>query len=350
MPLAIRPANPADTDPIAALLVSDAEARQRADPGLWRPRPDAAAMAARAIAEAIVAENPSFRQKWLVAESDGRIVGASHSIRLPVPPIYAGAFGPPGLIMDDSTLAADAPDDTAPRLLKAAEDDLVADGAGILLASALPDSPWPRVHAEAGYRPLTLYLARSGLTCGDPGHGIRKASAEDVPAIVVLSAANRQVLFEIDPFWMPHADADQRFGAWMERSLGLTDRDMFVGDGGTGPEGYAISQPATPLHFPPLFDIAGIGVIDDWYHRDFAELHPHGPEAGAAAGLLSAAEAALAARGRDTVLVVCPADWMSKKALLEETGHRTALVWQIRQPWPRSGALICQGTGGSITS
>ena len=58
----------------------------------------------------------------------------------------------------------------------------------------------------------------------------------------------------------------------MRRSLALADRDMLV----MGPEGAlsgcAIAQPASRLHFPPAHDIRGTGVIDDYYHRELADV------------------------------------------------------------------------------
>ncbi|NNE87871.1 MAG: hypothetical protein HKN27_07320 [Silicimonas sp.] len=114
-----------------------------------------------------------------------------------------------------------------------------------------------------------------------------------------MSAENRDILYDLNAFWKPHDEADARFENWMKRSLSLTDRDMFVSDDTV--DGYVISQPATPLHIPPAHD------------------------------LLSAADSALKVRWREACIVVCPAAWTSKIALLEGAGYATAIVWYIKR-------------------
>jgi hypothetical protein len=110
----------------------------------------------------------------------------------------------------------------------------------------------------------------------------------------------------------------------------MADRDMLVTGGPGGLSGHAIAQPASRLHFPPAHDIAATGVIDDWFHADFADPVALRDAGGGAAGLLRAAEAAFARRGVRAALVVCPAAWASKRAVLEGAGYRTAMVWMIR--------------------
>ncbi|MHC0055783.1 GNAT family N-acetyltransferase [Actibacterium sp. D379-3] len=331
MTLTIRPAELADLDQVANLLVADAEDRHAADPGLWKLDRAARDKTFSTIKTAMEAENAPFQQQWLVAEAGGRLVGVTHSILLPVPPIYAGEFGPPGLIMEDCFIAPDAPARTRHDLLKAAEADLIGAGAVILLASSVDGGAWEAEYSEQGYDPLTMYFAKIGLTRQTTFAHVRQATVDDVPGIVTASAIHRRVLDELHHlFWKPHDDADTRFEAWMKRSLTLEDRDMFVSDEDGAIRGYAISQPATPLHFPTPHDISGVGVIDDFFHDALEAtqtLDTPGPKAEA---LFAAAEAARSRRGDHSVLVVCPASWRSKINMLEHLGYHNAITWHIK--------------------
>ncbi|WP_333828216.1 hypothetical protein [Pararhodobacter sp.] len=332
MTISIRPARLSDLDALCGLLLADARERQAKDSALWRLADDPREKIRAVVKAAMENENPPFRQQWLIAQAGGAIVGVAHSILLPVPPIYAGESGPPGLIMEDCFVAPGAPGETRAALLDAAEADLVKAGARILLASSQVGGAWETAYAARGYEPLTLYFARTGLSPENTPTDVRKATADDVPAIVASSAVNRQVLFALHRFWKPHADAYSRFGAWMTRSLTLSDRDMFVPGAGDTPKSYAISQPATPLHFPAPHDISRIGVIDDFYHDAFADPERLSADASDAAALFAAAEAARARRGNDAVLVVCPAAWQSKIDLLKSAGYSNAITWFIRMP------------------
>jgi hypothetical protein len=155
---------------------------------------------------------------------------------------------------------------------------------------------------------------------------VRAAGADDVPGIVKLSAEHRKTLARVNPrFWHIHPEADTRFDAWMRRSLTLTDRDMLVAVAAGEVQGYIIAQPVAPLLVPAAHEIAGIGVIDDFYDVDFADVGSGGRN------LLSAAESAFARRAVDSALVVCPAAWSSKVALLERMGYRAAKLWMLKR-------------------
>ncbi|TDT77906.1 hypothetical protein BDE40_1207 [Litoreibacter halocynthiae] len=330
MPVKIRPAELADIDAMGELLVQDGKQRQATDPILWTLAPVALEKVTSTIKAAMENTSPPFRQQWLLAEDGDTVVGLTHTILLPVPPIYAGEFGPPGLIMEDCFVTDGAPADTAKALLEAAEADLVEAGAIILLGSSASGGAWERLYRAADYTPLTLYFAKTGLTDAPASEDVREAVADDVEAIVASSAVNRQVLYDLNDFWKPHPDADARFGAWMARSLTLADRDMFVSEAEGDFEGYVISQPASALHFPSAHDVTGIGFIDDYFHTDYENpdsLEEDGP---AAAALLHAAEAALKARGNRAALIVCPAAWSSKISLLQNLGYETAITWFIK--------------------
>ena len=331
MPSNIRLASPQDIPHLVDLLLADANQRRLVNMQLWKIADDAPAQIETALRNALTAENQPFRQFWHVACSGERITGVVHSMMLPVPPIYAGSDGEPGLVLPDSYVANDAPTGTAEDLLSAAEAALRAAGARILLSSYVTGAVWRDAFAHSGHAPLTLYLSRSGLTKPQPPAEIRPAAYDDIAGIVRQSAQNRRVLFAIDPFWEPHADADARFSAWMTRSLTLPDRDMLVTGPPGNPDGYIIAQPASRLHFPAAHDIDAVGVIDDYYHPDFDDIAQYSKDAEQAKRLLNAAEAAFAKRGVDTAFVVCPAGWTSKVDMLTTAGYETAMVWGIKR-------------------
>ena len=331
MSISIRIADPADQIAMVDLLLQDAQERHALDAMLWALKGNARDSIMSALKCAMEAENPPFRQQWLVAEVGGEIVGLTHSILLPVPPIYAGENGAPGLIMEDCFVVDGAPVGTAEALLATAEQDLRDAGAKVLLGSSVSGGAWGKIFSAQDYAPLTLYLAKSGLAQRKALGSARAAADEDVPTIVALSAEHRRILNEIDIFWKPHVEADVRFGNWMARSLTLSDRDMFVSGAEGVVAGYSISQPATPLHFPAAHEISATGVIDDFYHVAFGDLEVLSDADGSALDVLTAADSALAARGRGACIVVCPAGWTSKIALLESSGYETAITWYIKQ-------------------
>ncbi len=327
----IRPAIPDDMPRLVELLMLDAQERHAEDAILWKMADDAPTQIEKALTFALTADGQPFQQFWHVADDGGQITGVIHAMLLPVPPIYAGSLGEPGLILPDSFVAADAPSGTLEGLLAAAEDALHEAGARIKLASFVTGEVWRTAFEASGYEPLTLYMSRSDL--GDQGMpaGVRQATEEDVPGIVSLSAENRQVLFEIDAFWEIHPEADPRFSAWMTRSLTLQDRDMMVLGPSEDLQGYIIAQPASRLHFPPSHDITGTGVIDDYYHPELANPAALDQGGEGASGMLHAAEVAFANRGIGAAYVVCPAGWASKIELLESAGYETAMVWSIKR-------------------
>ncbi|QJF51952.1 hypothetical protein [Roseobacter ponti] len=330
----IRPATPADIPRMTDLLMLDAAERQAVDPVLWKIARDAPQQIKTALTGALSDAQQPFRQIWQVAESGDRITGVAHSMLLPVPPVYVGAKGDPGLILPDCFVAPGASEETAAALVDAAEKALQEAGAEIILASFVPAGGWRDVFEGAGYDPLTLYLSSTGLTDTEMPPGVRSATPADVPGIVSRSAENRQVLSEIDPFWEVHPEADTRFSGWMTRSLTLSDRDMMVTGPAEIPDGYVIAQPASRLHFPPAHDTGATGVIDDWYHTGLADAALPGSGGDGALALLRAAEAAFARRGRDAAFVVCPAGWYSRRVLLEDAGYRTAMIWSAKRRRP----------------
>ncbi len=331
MPPSIRPATPDDTPAIVALLMRDAQTRRSLDPLLWRLASDAPARIEAGVRAAFDRSHGPPADRWLVAQAADRIVGVAHAMLVPVPPIYGVKTGPPGLLLDDCYVARDAPPGTAEMLLAATEAALRSEGVGALIASCPAAGPWRPVYERHGYEPVTLYLVKHGFRVDAAPSGVRPARADDVPGIVRLSADHRHTLARLNPrFWPIHPDADSRFEGWMRYSLTLKDRDMFVAGAPGEGRGYVIAQPVSPLLVPAIHDIAGIGVIDDFFDGGFADvpaLSNGGAEGGA---LLSAAEGAFARRGVETALVVCPAAWTSKVALLRRQGYRDAKVWMLK--------------------
>ena len=327
----VRFATTNDIPRLVELLLMDAEDRIAENAILWKMAEDAAAQIEKALTFALTAEQQPFQQFWQVADDSGKICGVIHSMILPVPPIYAGANGEPGLILPDSYVAPDAPEGTVDTLVEVAEKTLEDAGAQIYLASFVSGKSWRDAFQGRGYDPLTLYVYRTDLGNRGIPNGVRPATEADIPGIVARSAENRQVLFDIDPFWEIHPEADSRFTAWMTRSLTLRDRDMLVLGSPQDLDGYVVAQPASRLHFPPAHSIGATGVIDDFYHRELSDPAILADGSDGAEALLRAAEAAFANRNMSAAFVVCPVGWRSKAEMLKAAGYETAMVWSIKR-------------------
>ena len=189
MTQAVRFATSDDIPQMVDLLIQDARRRHAADPILWALADDAPAQIEKAITFALTAEEQPFRQAWLVAALGDALVGVIHAMHLPVPPIYAGRHGPPGLILPDTFVANDAPEGTVEALVEAAEADLREAGARITLASFVTGEEWRSCFERRGYEPLTLYspgrawatqerppgsAPRRRTTCRASSHGARR--------------------------------------------------------------------------------------------------------------------------------------------------------------------------------
>ncbi|MEC9342489.1 MAG: hypothetical protein VYD64_01460, partial [Pseudomonadota bacterium] len=194
MPVTIRDADPSDLPGMVDLLIEDGRRKHALEPTLWKMAEDARQKTAEAVNFALRADKQPFRQKWLVAEHDGTLVGLTHSMLLPVPPIYAGKWGDPGRLLPDCFVAEAAPPGTLAALVEAAQADLRAAGARLLLASFVSGEALRSCLIGRGYEPLTLYLSKSGLEdIAVPGRA-RPASSEDLSGIVGRSAENRTIL------------------------------------------------------------------------------------------------------------------------------------------------------------
>ena len=319
-----------DIPQMAELLVREGERRHLIDPAIWPMADDARTRVERSVAGGFELAAQAPPELWMLAEARGRIVGISHSMVVPPPPIYS-IPGHPGLILDDSFTVAGASEGTARELLAATEAGLKAMGATGLIGSCLEAGPWRPLFAATGYEPVTLYMAKHGFAAEPAPASTRPATAADIPAIVTLSAVHRATLQHLNPrFWTIHPEADRRFEGWMRYSLTLPDRDMIVAGPPGAVAGYAITQPITPLHIPASHNLTSIGIIDDFFATDFVDVLGLTEGGRTSAGLLVAAERDFARRGVHAALVVCPAAWTSKKALLEQQGYHSAKLWMLK--------------------
>lgn len=325
----VRSATINDIDAIAVLLTEDAKARSTLDPQLWRLDDGVTSRAKDAVAKVLTATGPA-KELFLVAEANQQLVGVAHGMIVAAPPIYDVKVTP-GLVLDDCCTSPKAPDGTAEALLSAMETALRGIGATSFIASSAYDSPLHKLYTHHDYEPVTLYMAKHGFTDRPLPPDVRLATNDDIPGIVTLSAAHRKTLQEInDRFWHIHPEADARFGMWMRYSLTLKDRDMYVATAKNGLAGYAIAQPIARLLIPLAHDAAHIGVVDDFYDTDFAAIEG-APPASSAVHLLSAAETSFAKRGFPSALVVCPANWESKRTVLTQNGYKPAKVWLLKK-------------------
>ena len=332
MPPSIRPATPHDLAGIVALLIEDAGQRASLDPLLWRLAADASVRIENAVRAALDRSEAPARELWFVAEHAGRIAGVTHAMIVPVPPIYDAEAGTPGLFLDDCFTSADAPPETAEALLVATEAALRAAGGLRLVASCPAAGPLRPLYERHGYEPVTLYMGKHRFSADALSPKVRSANADYIPGIVKRSAEHRRALAKINArFWHIHPEADRRFEAWMRRSLTFRDRDMFVAAGAGEVRGYVVAQPIAPLLVPAAHEVAAIGVIDDFYDGDFANVTALSNGGSSGGPLLAAAESAFARRAVDSALVVCPAAWPSKVSLLERMGYRTAKLWMLKR-------------------
>jgi hypothetical protein len=326
----IRPVTGSDLPQVIDLLITDAEQRHSTNPALWPMVANIHEHLDDAVTTALN-KNSTFEELWLLAQDSGRTIGVSRAMMLPIPPIYAGKSGLPGLILGDCFTAKDAPLATEESLLLATESALRDSGATLLLASCLAEGQRRSLLERHGYKAITLYMGKVGFEADNLIDNVRPANSDDIPEIVAASAKHRDTLSQIsDRFWNIHPDADERFGNWMKVSLGLTDRDMLVAGGAGQVQGYIIAQPISALLVPTAHEVKALGVIDDFYHVDFAHISEVENDGMGAANLLLAAESAFAERNVEAALVVCPAGWASKISVLEQQGYQSAKVWMLK--------------------
>ena len=269
-----------------------------------------------------------------MAERDGVVAAVAHGVNMPPPPIIDLHDGTAGVLLDDSHLPVDH---TLSAALLAAVEQAMRDTGAVLFVAASPEGWRERTSflTKSGYKTTTLYMAKTGLEADRQVGVTRRATPADIPGVVRLSARHRARLQEANPlFWHIHADADARFGAWMSFSLSMSDRSMFVSGVPEAIDGYIIAQPGSPLHLAPAHDATRTGLIDDFYAAAFEPANQGGGLSSVAAGLLSAAEAALHDREIETVLAICPARMPIKEQALRSQGYVTANLWMVKADRP----------------
>src|SRR5579871_5527103 len=133
--LSIRPAELDDISQMRELLHWGAQQREASDSLLWPLARDARASIEGAIRRDLERSDQSLHKGWFLPEAAGRLLGITHSMVIPAPPIYDVGERAPGLMLDDCVIAESAPKGTAEALLAATEAALVAAGAGAVIAS-----------------------------------------------------------------------------------------------------------------------------------------------------------------------------------------------------------------------
>lgn len=319
MATSVRLATADDLPAIAALLLQEAAERSASDPALWPVAGDARQRIEAAFADELRAQGPS---RWLVAEAKGAVAGVARFGVIPCPPIYQLGGGFAFVLFDDTYVSPAAPDDAFAGLIAAAERQGRAMGAVIFLAACAPfQRAKMQALAAAGYGVVTCYLVKHGLAIGDVPASVRAATAEDVPAIVAMGVRSQQVLAAANArMWTPHAEAPARFGAWMQYSLSLSDRRIFV-CGEAERAGFVIAQPASPFHLPLACGREHLGLIDDFWAAAFGA---------DARDLLAAAEHAFVQQGRTSAMAIAPAAWPAKQASLRAAGYGEGNAWLLK--------------------
>jgi hypothetical protein len=158
---------------------------------------------------------------------------------------------------------------------------------------------------------------------------VRAANADDVPTIVIMGARSQQELLRADArMWAPHPEAPTRFGLWMDYSLKLPDRCIFI-SAERNPKGFVIAQPASPFHMPLTSPSDHVGMIDDFWADEFAANCDWKPET-TARDLLFSAEQEFTRRKRTTAMVICAAAWPNKNDFLRASGYRAENAWLLK--------------------
>lgn len=312
------------------LLMEDARRRHSSNPILWAFDENSRGRIESILRNGFEDEQSRVREYWLMAKEGNKPVGITRSIIVPVPPIYKVEKAP-GLMLDECFVVDDAPSGTIEKLLDANENVLRDAGCGAFIASCCTGSSWRPILEENGYDPVTLFMSKNNFEKKAVSAPISVASDDDIPGIMARSAEHRQNISEANPvFWNIHPDAGSMFEKWMRISLTLEDRTMLVARVDDEIDGYAIAQPVTPVQMPMTHDPAGIGVIDDFYHRDFKDRSDLKNAGAGAAELLKSAEGAFAEVGARAALVVCPDNWKSKKEFLRNNAYDTAKTWLLK--------------------
>lgn len=151
---------------------------------------------------------------------------------------------------------------------------------------------------------------------------IRRARAEDVPAMVALSHAKRAEYERYQPvFWRMAPDGDERQRPFFERLVGDGDSIVLVAERAGALAGFVIAR-LVPA--PPIYDPGGPTCsIDDFCVGDPGEWATVGKL------LLEAAVAEGRVRGAAQTVVVCGRRDEPKRAMLQLLGFGVASEWWV---------------------
>lgn len=326
--LNVRLATAADKSSIKALLLQDAHIRGKLDKGLWYVPLDADQRIEASLSTIDSPQSGPILHHWIVAEWTGAIVAVTHAVNLPPPPIYDQGGRTAGVILDDSHFGEDSA--ISSTLLARTEQALLDAGARLTVAAS-PANWRSRTDflQSSGYEPTTYFLTKTSLEPTENTEAVRRAIADDIPEIVRISAQHRVQLEIANPqFWRIHPEANARFGAWMAKSVTLTDRAVFVAGSEGRLSGYIIAQPGSPVNLPAPHDISKTGFVDDFWSDGFVSADRVG--SGEPAALLAAAEGHFQKRGIRTALIVSPVRLAAKLNFLKSSGYREANLWLVK--------------------
>ncbi len=147
---------------------------------------------------------------------------------------------------------------------------------------------------------------------------LRRATAEDLDAIVALSSEVRDRLQALEPvFWRRHPEADVNQRGWFSVLLADEAHHVVVSIGPDGAaEGFAIAR---AMDAPPVFDAGGrTCMVDDlvWRSAEMAD------------ALLTDIRRWAVTKGCSQLVVVCPAGDSGRRSLLGRAGlHPTSEWW-----------------------
>jgi hypothetical protein len=326
MSLHVRRATATDVAAVVALLLEDAAERKTLDPRLWPLAANAADCVQQRFAKEV---NGESQIRWLVAESSGALVGVVRAGVVPVPPIYQFAGQVASLLFEETYAAKSAPLDVYSALIAMAEKETGTMNAISYLAACAPSQERKlRAFEAAGYRIVTHYLVKHNLSDHQLIDSVRPASPQDVPGIVALGARSQQSLCGANArMWTPHPEAPTRFGAWMQYSLTLPDRRIFV-SGADPLDGFVIAQPPSQFHLPLTAPNDHLGLIDDFWSTEFDAAQT--PNQASAKDLLATAEHEFRVRGRTSAMVITAAAPQPKQDFLRTSGYRDANAWMLK--------------------
>jgi GNAT superfamily N-acetyltransferase len=178
--------------------------------------------------------------------------------------------------------------------------------------------PWSAIEEKKG-----AGVDEHGGTAGQ----IRRARAEDVPAMVALSAEKRRLYATYQPiFWAVAPDADAQQLPFFEQLVRDERTTALVHETGGAVDGFVIARLVAS---PPVYAPGGLTcALDDFWVRDPAAWHSAGR------ALLEAAMAEGRARGAVQSVVVCGQRDVAKRAMLQQLGFGfgVASEWWVRAP------------------